>query len=439
MKFRILSGLFLLSIISVQAQEKRWTLRECVYYALEHNISVQQSELDLESIKLDKSDAIGNLLPNLNASASYSASTGLSQDPTTGILVNQTFNSLSGGITSSVGLFDGLRNYKQVKRAEVSALAAQYQLDGMKDDISLMVANNYLQILSNKETLKTLQAQYRVSQQDYQRTEQLVENGVLPKGDLLEIEATVATQEQQIVNAENNVLISRIALAQLLQISDYENFDVVDEGYMIPESDILNHSADEIYAKSLNVMNSVKSAEVNVEIAELDVKIAQGARYPTLGGYFNYNTRYNDQNDLSFKDQLWFYDGISYGLQLSVPIFNGNSVRNNIRRSRINLEKTQLSYEQSKLDLESNVNQAYVDVKGSLKSYQAANKTVEARRLSYEYAKERYNVGLMNSFDFSQAQARMDDAEAELIRTKYDYIFRLKVLEFYFGIPLDEL
>jgi outer membrane protein len=245
------------------------------------------------------------------------------------------------------------------------------------------------------------------------------------------------------VAAQNNVLISRISLAQLLQISDYENFDIAEEVFEIPPSDILNNSAKDIFSKALTFRNEIKFSESNVDLARKDLQISKGALYPTLSAFFNYNTRYSDQNLdpitgqlVSFKDQLWLNDGISYGAQLNIPIFNGFSVRNNIKRSEISVNKAELQLEQDKLALETNVNQAYVDVSGTYKSYLAAEKTLEARRLAYEYSKERYDVGLMNAFDYSQSQSRVDNAEAEVIRAKYEYIFRLKVLEFYFGIPI---
>ena len=139
---------------------------------------------------------------------------------------------------------------------------------------------------------------------------------------------------------------------------------------------------------------------------------------------------------MGFGDQLWLNDGIFYGARINVPIFNGLSVRNSVKRSQIDLERAELQFEQDKLQLETDVNRAYVDVKNSAKNYEAAVKTLEARRLSYEYAKERYEVGLLNAFDFGVAQARVDNAAAEVIRTKYDYIFRIKLVEFYFGLPL---
>ncbi|MBT8264349.1 MAG: TolC family protein [Eudoraea sp.] len=443
MKFKMLLMTFLLGVGIVSAQMRKWTLEECVLYAVENNLTIEQFELDLQNAQIDKSDALGNLLPSLNGTTSISASTGLILDPTTNGFVTGTIFSANNNLTSSMTLFDGMRNVHNVNRAKLSAIASQYRLDNLVDDIRLNVANSYLQVLSNKEALKVSRAQYEVTEQDLKRTKELVESGVLPRGDLLEIEATAANQEQQIVNGENAVLISRITLAQLLQITDYVNFDIADEDFDVPPSDILNNSPKVIFDKALTFRNDIKFSAINVELAEKDLQIAKGAAYPTLGAFFNYNTRYSDQTrdpitgeKIGFKDQLWINDGISYGAQLSIPIFNGFSTRNGIKRSQISLDKARIQLDQDKLTLESTINQAYVDVQNFAKSYDASLKTLEARRLAYEYTKERFDVGLMNAFDFSQAQARVDNAEADVISNKYNYIFRIKVLEFYFGLPI---
>ncbi len=446
MKFKLTAILLVFTIGWATAQQKKWTLEECVLYAVENNLTVEQFELDLENVMIDEKDALGDLLPNLNASTSASSNTGFSINPTNNLPTNSTAFNVNAGFSSNVVLYDGLRNIKRLNRAKMAAISSQYRLDNLKDDIQLNVANAYLQIVSNKEALKVSRAQYAVTEQDLKRTKELVESGVVPKGDLLEIEATAANQEQQIVNNESLVLISRINLAQLLQITDYENFDVSEETFNIPLSDVLNNSPKTIFAKALEFRNDIKFSKSNVELAEKDLEIAKGAFAPTLTGFFQYGTRYSDVTQIpdangiaytpSFKDQLWIFDGISYGAQLSIPIFNGWSTRNSVNRSKISLEKFRLQFEQDKLDLETTINQAYVDVTTFYKAYEAAEKTLEARRLAYEYARERFEVGLMNSFDYSQAQARVDNAEAEVVRSKYAYIFRLKILEFYFGIPI---
>lgn len=462
-----------------QAQNKKWTLKECVQYALENNISVKQSELDIKLAEVEKLTAKGNFLPSLNAGSGISENTGLSFNPVTNNAQTTTFLSASGNINVGYTLFDGLRNFRQLQRADMSKLSSQYRLDKMKDDISLNVANGYLTVLLNKANLEVLKSQNMVTKEQIVRTQELVDAGSLPRGDLLEIRATDASEQQQIINAENNVRISLISLAQLLLIKDYENFDIEDEGYNIVDDGVSNRAVSEIIASAKENRSEIKIAEKNVELAQMDLKIARGANLPTLTAFFGYNTRYADTPSFTqqvdpnnptitqqigtvqgtgevvvgtfpntfpvevaadpFIDQLYQNDGIGYGFNLNIPIFNGFSTKGNVQRNKVSLERAKFQLEQAELDLESTVYQAYVDAKGALKSYEAAQVALESQELAYDYAKERYDVGLTNAFDFSQSKLRFDNAKIELNRSKYDYIFKLKVLELFFGIPATEL
>lgn len=476
MKKILIPALFLFYGISLNAQNKEWTLQECIEYALENNISVKQSELDVKLSEIGISEAIGDLLPRLNASASNSWNTGLTQNVTTGILQTQTTRNFSAGATASMNLFDGLRNVKQLQRAKLSKLASQYSLEQMKDDITLFVANSYLQVLFNKENLKVIEAQNAITLEQIERVQELVNAGSLPKGDLLEIRATAANEEQRMIVAANNVKISLIALAQSLLIKDYENFDIAEREYEVFGSEMMDMEVSEVIANAEEERYEVKVAQKNMEIAEKEKEVAKGAYWPSLGAFFNYNTRETgagriisggldpDQpyrqigfvessgdivvapnmvsevgSPLPFFEQLQNNDGISYGLQLNVPIFNGFSTRNSVKRSEVNILRSEYQLEQTKLDLEANVYQAYVDAKGALKAYEAALVALEAQELAYDYATERYNVGLTNAFDFSQAKFNLGNAQSEVVRAKYDYIFNLKVLELYFGVPITEL
>ena len=279
--------------------------------------------------------------------------------------------------------------------------------------------------------------------------------------------------------AENAVKISLISLSQLLLIKDYENFDIVDEDYQVVNNAIALKTVDELIEGAKQTRSEVKIAQQNVIISEKDLQIAKGASLPTLNAFFGYNSRYTNATSFtqdldldnpfitqeigiveqtgqsvvgqfpntisrevqadSFLDQAYGNDGISYGLQLSIPVFNAFSVRANVRRSKISLERSKLQLEQASLDLESNVYQAFVDAQGSRKAYQAAQKSVTSQELAYQYAKDRYDAGATNAFDFSQSKLRYDNAQVELNRSKYDYIFKIKVLELYFGIPATEL
>ncbi|TPV35832.1 TolC family protein [Paucihalobacter ruber] len=432
--------------VSGFAQEKKWTLKECIEYAYKNNISVEQSLLDVDQSNVDKTQAIANFLPSLNANASFNINTGANINPATNQFENTVFRSASGGANSGLNLFSGLQNWRNLQRAKLNITAARYRLDKMKDDISLLIANSFLSILSNKEQLKVIQGQFEVTQENIKNTKELVDGGVLPEGDLLEILATSASQEQQMIAAENNLIISKIGLAQLLQLRNYETFDIADENFELISEAILEEKPASIFEKAKDELNDVKIASANLEIAEKDLQLAKGNYFPTVTAFMGYNARWASTQrnpftgeQISFADQLWLFDGTAIGFQLNIPIFNRLNVRSNVQRNKINVERSRLQLEQVSLDLESNVYQAYNDAKNSKKFYQAAVKTAEARRLAFEYAKERYDVGLSNAFDYNQSRIAYENAQSDIVRTKFNYIFSLKVLEFYFGVDLAGL
>ncbi len=231
---------FLLSLVvfQLQAQEKKWTLQECVDYAIKNNISVQSSVLDLQTAGIAKKDAIGNFLPNFNASASHSWNVGLNQNITTGLLENQTTQFTSAGLNVSVDLFKGLQNQNQLRRSNLSIIASQYQLLKMQEDIALNVANAYLQILFNKENVKVQKQQLTFNESQLQRTTELVNAGQVPQGDLLDIKASVASDKQRLIAAENALLISKLSLAQLLRIEDFQSFDI--SNYLLKQKNFIN-------------------------------------------------------------------------------------------------------------------------------------------------------------------------------------------------------
>lgn len=459
--------------ITIQAQSKKWTLEECVTYAIQNNISIKQSELDSKMALIDKKSAVGRFLPSLNASASHSWNIGLNQDITTGLLQNKTTQFTSAGANVGIDIYSGLQNQNTLRKANLSIVAAKYQLVKMKEDIALNVANAFLQVLFNKENLKVQKEQLRINEKQYARSEELVKVGSIPRGDLLDVKATLALNNQNVITAENSLLISKLSLSHLLQLKDFENFDVVDDTDVKDANNIMAQTPSAIYEKAFEGRTELKIARTNLEIAEKNVAIAKGAFQPTLQGFYSFNSRvaYSDrvtgvipntsnptsivgfvegtnQNVLSpnftrvlgnpapFFDQFNTNKGQSFGMQLSVPVFNGFSARNNVERSKVSLERSKIAVEQQNLDLQRNVYTAFADAKGALNAYESSVAALEARQGAYNYATEKYSVGLMNSFDFNQSQTLLTNAQSEVLRTKYDYIFKIKILEFYFGIPL---
>ncbi len=439
--------IILLFGLSIQAQTKTWTLEECVKYAIDNNISIKQTELDTKTADIEKKGAIGNFIPSLNSNASHSWNVGLNQDPTTGLLRNQTTQYSSMGVGVGVDIYKGMQNQNTLRRANLSIIAAKYQLTKMQEDVALNVANAFLQVLFNKENLKVQKEQKANNEKQLSRSEELVKAGSVPKGDLLDIKATVASDGQKVVAAENALLISKLSLAQLLQLKEFYDFDVTDETTVKDENNILAQTPLAIYDKAKEQRTELKIAKTNLEIAEKNVAIAKGGYQPTLQGFYNINTRisyadsYNFQTGLSspappFSQQFADNRGQAFGAQLNIPIFNGWSAKNNVERSKVNLEKSKIAVEQEELALQRNVYTAFTDAKGGLNAYESALSALEARQEAYNYAKEKYAVGMMNSFDFNQSQTLFSAAQSEVLRTKYDYIFKIKILEFYFGIPI---
>ncbi len=447
-KITFLTLLFL-SVLS-QAQSKKWTLEECVNYAIKNNISIKQSELDAKSAAIEKSSAIGGFLPSLNINGSHSWNIGLNQNITTGLLENQTTQFTSAGLNSNIDVYNGMQNQNRLRRANLALLASTYQLSKMQDDVSLNIANSFLQILFNKENLKVQKEQLSNNEKQLQRSQELVNAGVVPRGDLLDIKATVASNNQAIVVVENALLISKLSLAQLLQLENFQDFDIVDANYPITESATLLQTPATIYAKAKEERVELKIAKTNLEIAERDVKISKGAYQPSIQGFYSFSTRagYADrvvfdqsgnpsfQPPFSVLKQFDLNKGHSFGFQMNIPVLNGFATKNNVARSKIALDRSKIAFSQQELDLERNIYTAFTDAKGAMKTYESAIITLEARQESYNYAKEKFAVGMLNAFDLNQSQSLFVNAQSEVVRTKYDYIFRVKVIEFYFGIPI---
>ena len=437
-KKNILFAFFISTIAFSQVDNNIISLQDAIDIALEKNINIKQSELNLDNSELGRSDAIGNFLPTIGASANHQWNVGRGINVTTNIIEEITTQFSSA--TASIGLpiYNGSRNVNQLHRANLEILASKYQLEDIKDDVKLFVANSYLQIMFNKEILKVQNSQLEITKVEYERTQDLINSGIFSPRQIFEIEANLASQEQSVVQAENNLRDAKLNLAQVLLLDDYENFDIANEDFSIPFSDILENSPKEIFEKAKTFRNDIKLAETNISIAEKDIQISKSFRLPSITSFYSWNTRISYVENLpSFQEQFDLNKGQTYGFGINIPIFQGRAISNNIQRTKINLERLKFQYEQEKLNLENTVYQAYNDLVGAIKLYDASNKTVKSLRSAFEDATDRYLLGSLNSFDFIQSKQAYEASVSENIRAKFDYIFRLKVLEFYFGLPLS--
>jgi outer membrane protein len=422
------------------AQQKIWTLQECVDYALENNISVRQSENTLLSNEQDIIASRGQFLPSLSGSTGTGARIGSGFDPVTNQRVNnQTTYSFNYNLSVSQSVFNGFRTLNLYKQSKLTKETNVLELNRIKDDISLNVVNSYLNVLFNKEQLQTATAQYEFSEKQLEQVAELVDAGVQPKANIYDAEATLSRDAQQVTLAENNYNLALLTLSQLLQIP-YKGFGVEVIDIDAPSEALLYKDVSPVLNYALKNRNEIKVAEKNIKNAQLGTQISKAGYYPSVNLGYGFGSVWSEsKNDFvkqAFFRELDLFKGHNINLSVSIPIFSRFQNKTTVAKSKIQEENSLLNLEQAKLDLESNIQRAYTDAQAALKAYVAAKKSLESQTLAFNNSKERYNIGAMTAFDLEQARVQLINAESSLINAKYDFVFKTKVLDFYMGKPL---
>ncbi|MDR1544150.1 MAG: TolC family protein [Prevotellaceae bacterium] len=451
-KFFILCFLCIFGKILAQ----NWTLENCIEYAIAHNISVKQMEISQRAAKTELNSAKMAFLPDLNASAGQNWNFGRTQTQS-GLYENQTQSNTSFSVGSQMPIFTGGRMINSVAKAKLDLQAAALNLEKAKDDISLQVTSLFLQVLFQKEILKIANEQFSTTKQQAAQTEILARNGKVPESQLFDIQAQEANDTLSVVQANSNLKLALLDLAQSLELQDFENFDIDAgdfshigaeenaESAEIETSRILRRNLCELCVKETpqNIYNQalanraeVKSAEIDVKSAEKSLKIAQSAYYPTIslsaGIGTNYFYLYQNQGlNKPFSEQMNTNLGEYVGLSLNIPIFNRLSVLNQEKQAKYNIENQKLALENTKKQLFKEIQTAYLNAVSANEKQNAAAKAVASAQEAFRYAKERYESGKSSVFEFSQAQSRLAQAQADEAQAKFDYIFKIKVLEFY--------
>ena len=443
------------SILSF-AQEKKWTLEECVNYALENNISVKQSELDNELAVENIRTAKGNFLPGVNASASQNFNFGSYIDQNGGRVARDSRGN-NFGVNTGITIFNGFQNTNTYKQSKLGLESSKLQLAILKDNISLNVVNSYLNVLFNNETLRIADDKIKVTEQQLTQIQKLVDAGVRAVADLSEIKAQLATDQQSYVNAQNSIDLALLSLAQLLQ-TPHEGFDIQNIDIDITSVALLYNNTEDVFNTASENRPEIKSAQLSIDDAEYNVEIAKGAYMPTLSASASAGTSYQHAQgqkdvreiaDLStvdpfdtkfisngFGTQLEDNLGYSVGLSLNIPIFNRNQSKARVNRAKINVEKSNTRLIQAKQDLRVKIENAYADAKATLKQFEAAQLSVVAQEEAFKNANDRYDLGVMTSFEFEQVRSRFVNAQSALINAKYNFVFKSKVLDFYAGKSL---
>lgn len=415
------------------------TLEECVDYAVRNNISVARAIISESSSKLDYRDAWGAFLPTVSASGGYNHNQGFSFDSNTNQRTTSTQQSVSVSAGMNINLFNGFKDLNAYRRSQLSMAATRYQSKQLLNDITLNVVSAYLSILSAIEYEKVTQNQCELSRMQVERMKRMIAVGKNAQGDLYEVEATLARDEQARVDASNQKALSYIALRQLLAMDMDTPLEVVAEGYeKLARPTVLDSNPMEIYMSAVEGLPEINKARKNIEIAHKNIAIAKGQFSPSLNaGYGWSNSFILDYHNpvtgepITVKDQ-WKNNSHQYfQVSLSIPIFNRLSTVNNLRRSRLNLQEAQYALTEAQQSLQQKISQAYADASSSLQSFRAAEKAAKASQEALRYATAKFEQSKLSAYEYETAKNQLMRSQTDVLRTKYDYIFKTFLLDYY--------
>lgn len=425
-----------LLLCTTLSAQQRWSLEMCIKHAQEHNLQIQQQEVAVEQAKNNLLAAKTEYAPSVNASMNHNMSWGRSVNLNDlEIIENQRSQSTSLNISASLPIFEGFKKQNTVKSNIKQLEIAGTNVEKLKDEISLSVAQGYLQALLAQEIEKTAQESYNSVKEQVDRCRILVDAGSQPYSSLLELEAQLAGEKVQVVSAANNVRSTLLTLAQLLNIEDIANFNIeqpqVEHLTLVPE----DVQIEDIYIDAQELPR-IKGAELSLEQSKLQYKIQKGSALPTLSVSAGYGTYYSDNQPTPFFEQFNNNRNPSLGFGLSIPIFNNLKTNSSIKNARLSIRQSELELEITRQNLLKEIQQAANDVQASYEKMNAAQQNMASAKESFRYTREKFNAGAASGTDYTIAKTNLFKAESEYLQNKYQYILQQKVLDYYRNIPL---
>lgn len=467
---KILSFFFLVCAIPLSAQQV-WSLSACIEHAEANNLDIQRGKNNMLLAEINEDQSKLAFLPTLNLNGGYYWNFGLTIDPITNTRQPGSRQTLGSTASSNWTLFNGGRNVYQLQQARMNAMAAMYQQMELANNVYLNIASSYLQILVNQQLLEVADGQLKASAQSLKRTEILFENGAISKDNYLQSLAQVRTDEGNKISAENALLLSKLMLYQMLQLdTPFEEFDI-----LVPEVDLTaaamaGYQREELLESAVEKQPSVQMATSNVSSANYGVKLAQSARVPSVAFSAQLNSNYvqglpyfteyytlttytlvenpltgsidqvpqeinvpnpNSQTAYTVANQLLDNRNQFLGVGVQIPLFNGGQTHSAVQRAKIQLDNALIDQTQAELNVRQTIERAYLDAKGALAIYEASKISAEASAEALENAEVNFETGTISAFDFSLSKNQFLAAKSREIQSKFDYLFKVKVLEFY--------
>jgi outer membrane protein len=451
--------------------QETWSLQKCIEYGRQNSLSMMQAQNSIRNAELLKKQNQLSRLPNVNGSANAGFQFGRTIDPRTNQFATQEIGFNSFGINAGAILFNGGLINNSIKQSKIELDAANLDADATATDLALNIAFAYLNILLAEEQLENTRTRLRLSQEQLDQTDKLIRAGSVPANDRLDFLAQIARDEQVIIEAENLVEINYLTLKQLMEVDPAMEFRVERPSVVIPvEAAPDQYTLEEVYASALGVQPRIRANDLRLESAQLQESIAKAGMQPRLSVFGSLSTNYSsiaqtitgfqtervpttvfiDDNPVviefessvpilakfSYGDQIKDNFGQAVGLSLSVPIYNNHNNRIAIERARVQALNTEVINRQTRQQLKADVQNAIANSKASRRSYEAAQRSLEAAENAFQNAEKRFDLGAINSLEFTSARNTLDQAQVELTRSKYQYLFNLKIVDFYLGKQL---
>ncbi len=459
-------SLLLLSNTALTAQET-WSLDRCIDYALKNNLDVRRQRLQQERTDHDLLHSYANLAPTFNADSRMDVNYGRTIDAVTNQFFTERVVSQRISASGNLTLFAGFRTINNIRYNLARQTAFKYDTEKLENDLILTIANAYLQILYFEDMLEVATQQLDISRQQVERTGILLEGGTVSRRDLLEMEAVAAEQEVIHTNIRNNLNLSYLELIHLLELDPDIDFAIERPTMDMEAIQVIVDPAN-VLEKAGNVEPSLTAARHRITMAERNLAIVRGESIPTLSLIAGLGTRYSEaftravngneqkaspvlhhagvmpavlikgneepqMETIPYFDQLTENYSRSTFITLNIPIFNSFQTRTRIQHARIDLDQARISYEQSRNNLSRVIHQAHADAMAAYQDYNSNSKALEASKASFAFAEEGFTLGRVSTLEFNEAKARLHRAEVNVLQSMYEFVFKVKILEFYQG------